>query len=383
MNGKNTAPEFSLYFHIPFCTRKCDYCHFYVLPDKESLHEQLLEALIEEWQTYLPLIQGKTLASIYFGGGTPSLFGPKRIEKLLKLIEEAPLSLSSDLEITLEANPERITPQLVKEYAATGINRMSIGVQSLDAKLLKLLGRLHDPEMAKKAIHTTFENGVSNISIDLMYDLPHQTLQHWEQTLDQVKELPLSHLSLYNLTIEPHTVFFKKRTQLTPALPDSKTSQTMYELAIAKLESYGLEQYEISAFAKPGYFSKHNTGYWTGRPFLGLGPSAFSFWEGKRFRNVAHLNKYHSALKNQQSPVDFEEKLETEAHKRELLVIKLRMKEGVFLPQFESLHGALSSETQTSIQHLIQHDFLCIDNQHLKLTFKGILCYDSIASELI
>lgn len=375
--------EISLYFHIPFCTRKCDYCHFYVLPDKESSQEQLLEGFKWEWERYHSLIQGKKIASIYFGGGTPSLFGPDRIRQVLQLIFDSSILLSDNLEVTLEANPEKITLPLMKAYAEAGINRVSLGIQTLDAELLKMLSRLHSPSTAIQAIEWVFEAGIGNISIDLMYDLPKQTLQHWKNTLDQIQHLPITHLSLYNLTIEPHTMFFKNQAQLKPLLPDDQTSLAMYEMALHQLESNGLAPYEISAFARPGFYSKHNTGYWTGRPFIGFGPSAFSYWEGKRFKNVANLNKYWANLKAGQSPVDFEEQLDPDAHKRELLVIQLRLRSGVNMEEFKKTYGELDWATNNCIEKLIANQLLIMLHGRLCLTHRGILCYDSIASELI
>lgn len=353
------------------------------MPDKESSQEQLLEAFAWEWEKYHSLLQGKKLVSIYFGGGTPSLFGPDRIHRVLQSIYSSSLSISPEIEITLEANPERITLPLMKAYAAAGINRVSIGVQTLDPELLKILSRLHSAKMAIQAIQWVFEAGITNISIDLMYDLPKQTLKKWESTLDQASALPISHLSLYNLTIEPHTMFFRNQTKLKPLLPDEENSLAMYEMAIEKLEGAGLKIYEISAFAKPECYSKHNTGYWTGRPFIGLGPSAFSYWEGKRFRNIANLNRYYQALKTNASPIDFEEELEPYAHRRELLVIQLRLRSGINLTEFEKTNGPLDLETKNNVDRLISNQLLTLNNGKLSLTYRGMLCYDSIASELI
>jgi oxygen-independent coproporphyrinogen-3 oxidase len=381
--GNSPTSEVSLYFHIPFCSRKCDYCHFFVLPDEEKLKEQLLEGFKLEWEQLLPLLKDKTITTIYFGGGTPSLFGPERMGTVLNWIKESINFTHPNIEITLEANPENITLSLMQDYAQVGINRVSIGIQTLDHELLNFLGRLHTPFKALEAVTTTYKAGIENISIDLMYDLPKQTLRHWESTLESIADLPLSHLSLYNLTIEPHTLFFKKEHELKQLIPDEESSLRMYEMAIEKLERRGLQQYEISAFAKPGYHSKHNTGYWTGRHFLGYGPSAFSYWEGSRFRNVAHLGKYLKALKSNLSPVDFREQLDPVPHLRELLVIRLRLRTGVDLSHFEKDHGKLDSETQETIQQLVKDEFLVFDGPVLSLTKRGVLFYDTVAAELI
>jgi len=372
----------SLYFHIPFCKRKCDYCHFYVIPDEENAKQQLEDSFQLEWKLLQPLLSNKRIVTLYFGGGTPSLFGPQRIAALIDLIQNS-CEIHPDAEITLEANPENASMEIMQAYAEAGINRVSIGIQTLDSELLTLLGRLHSPETALNAIHNTFHVGIDNITIDLMYDLPKQTLDHWQTTLTLIQDLPIKHLSLYNLTIEPHTIFFKKHDQLRPFLPNEETSLEMYEMAIERLENRGLHRYEISAFAKPGFESRHNLGYWIGRPFLGLGPSAFSYWEGKRFRNIAHLNRYSQLLKSGQLPRDFEEKLEPDAHLRELFVIHLRLRKGVDCNEFFSNHGSLDTTTQMIVRRLIEEGFLCMNGTHLLLTQKGVLFYDLVASELI
>lgn len=381
--GNPSSKEASLYFHIPFCTRKCEYCHFYVLPDQEPLKNQLLEGFKLEWERMLPFLQDKSITTIYFGGGTPSLFGPDRIRTVLEMVHRSIPFDFSQTEITLEVNPENAQPALMQLYAQAGINRASLGVQTLDPDLLTLLGRLHSPSLAMKAVQDTYQAGITNLSIDLMYDLPRQSLHHWERTLDCIRSLPLSHLSLYNLTIEPHTIFFKKQAELTPLLPNEETSLAMYNSAIERLTSYGLIQYEISAFAKPGFHSKHNTGYWTARPFLGFGPSAFSYWQGKRFRNIAHLSKYCRALKEGLSPIDFEEQLDPAAHLRELFVIQIRLCQGVLQSAFEKHHGALSQETLCTLNNLLEEGFVSQTGDCWKLTKKGILFYDTVAAELI
>ena len=378
----NLSDEISLYFHIPFCTRKCDYCHFYVIPDKELAKQQLEEGFQLEWALLQPILAGRRISTIYFGGGTPSLFSPERISLLIRLIQSN-CEVNPDAEITLEANPENVSLALMQAYGEAGVNRVSIGVQTLDSHLLKLLGRQHGPETAIKAIHTTYQAGIHNISIDLMYDLPHQTLAHWTNTLQELKLLPLHHLSLYNLTFEPHTVFFKKQVELKQSIPSEEVSLAMLETAIVHLEEIGLHRYEISAFAKPGFASKHNTGYWTGRSFLGLGPSAFSYWEGKRFRNIAHLGRYCRMLKQGQLPRDFEELLTPDAQRRELFVIHLRLCEGVDLENFTLKQGPFDQLMLAALDRLIEENYLVQQNGRVLLTQKGVLFYDSVATELI
>lgn len=333
-----------------------------------------MEGLALELKQWTPKIFGKELVSVYFGGGTPSLLGPENIGKILSLI---PHDLKN-AEITLEANPENITKELMQAYADAGINRVSIGIQSFDDALLKALGRVHDAKKAQDAALLTAQAGIENISIDLMYDLPGQTLQAWEYTLNVTQQLPITHLSLYNLVIEPHTPFYKRRKTLQPTLPSEELSLAMYEMAIQKLSI--LKQYEISAFGNP---SKHNTGYWTGRPFLGFGPSAFSYWEGKRFRVVANLNRYIQELRLGKSPVDFEEELPFEGKQRELLAINLRLLSGVNLDVFQKQHGPLNPEMHKILFGLEQQGYLKQQDSIWCLTKKGILFYDTLASEIV
>lgn len=386
MSGREslTGPEqISLYFHVPFCKKKCDYCHFYVIPDKEPYKEQYMEGLKLEWEQSKEELSGKNLCSIYFGGGTPSLLGPKRISQIISWVEESLSMNAKDLEITLEANPEEVTIDLMKEYSHAGINRVSIGVQSFDDLLLHKLSRGHDANKAQAAVNHTYEAGIHNISIDLMYDIPHQTFEQWERTLDTALDLPITHLSLYNLVFEPHTVFYKKKSLLQPFLPKEEISSNMYQAAVEKCHRAGLIQYEISAFQKPGFHSCHNIGYWLGRSFLGLGPSAFSYWNGKRYRNIANLNRYLNLLKKGESPVDFEEQLEGVNKIRELLAVNLRVIEGVDLERFQQTHGVLDAETLTAIDRLQVQGLLRNSTRHLQLTQKGILFYDTVATEII
>jgi oxygen-independent coproporphyrinogen-3 oxidase len=361
----------SLYIHVPFCTKKCPYCHFFVVPDAHSSHTLFLESLKKEWQLLQPLINGKHIVSVYLGGGTPSLLGPQAIQEILSWIE-------CKGEITLEVNPDGVTLEKMAAFKAAGVNRVSLGIQSLDNPLLKTLGRLHSAQKAMEAVHLTSKAGISNITIDLMYEIPGQTLKIWQETLDLLKQLPITHLSLYNLTFEPGAVFYKKKKELSPLLPSPEESLAMLHAACGALHNLGLIRYEISAFAKPGHESKHNTGYWTGRPFLGLGPSAFSFWEGRRFRNVCHLKKWHAMLASGKLPSDFEEKLSPEASAHERLAVRLRMLEGV--PFSEMPTTPLLAQI---LERLQSKGWIEQTESAFRLTEEGLLFYDSVAEEII
>lgn len=374
----------SLYVHVPFCTRKCDYCHFYVLPDRQPLKITLMEGLRLEWERFKPLLTDKRIVTLYFGGGTPYLLGAAAMAEIMSWISSFSTAEENFArEVTLEANPENIETTSLRAYRAAGVNRLSIGLQSLDDHQLATLSRRHSAEKGIKAVEMAFEAGFENISVDLMYDLPGQTLTSWQRTVERAASLPISHLSLYNLTIEPHTVFFKYRETLQTQLPDDEVSKAMYETACFHFETAKLHQYEISAFAKNGFISQHNSGYWTGRPFLGFGPSAFSYWEGRRFRNVANLSKYVQSLRSQNSPIDFSEELSPEASQRELLAIALRLLAGVDLEAFERQHGVLSPACRAILVQLESHGYLHSELNRYRLTRNGILFYDTVATELV
>jgi len=371
-----SADDASLYFHIPFCTKKCPYCHFYVIPNQGRYHPLLSEGLALEWERSLPLLAGKRIVSIYFGGGTPTLFAPDGIGAVLARVRDTAL-LSPDCEITVEANPEEAGKGLFEKLARLGVNRLSIGVQSLDDRSLAVLERSHGAKLAKAAIQEAYGAGLANISIDLMYDLPDQTESSWQYTLNEATALPISHLSLYNLTIEPHTSFYKRRGEL--CLPKPEASLRMLDAAIQAIEKMGLKRYEISAFVKKGMESRHNLGYWTGRPFLGFGPSAFSDWEGERFRNAANLQRYVRSLRKGESPVDFSEKLPYPANLKERLTVRLRLFEGVDL----GLFAPLPSETRAVLERWAGEGHLIEQGARIRLSERGALFYDTLAAELI
>ncbi len=358
----------SLYFHVPFCNKKCPYCHFYVIPNQAPQVALYMSALEREWLQKRPLLQNKEPVSIYFGGGTPALLPPSELKRILTRVPH-----QESCEITLEANPENLTQELLAEFREAGVNRLSIGVQSFSDKLLKRLRRTHSAQDAIRAVENAHAAGFSNISIDLMYDLPTQGLSEWEETVIQAAKLPISHLSLYNLTIEPHTLFFKQRKTLEPLTPSRDESLAMYDLAVDIFKRSGLEQYEISAFARDKKHSIHNSGYWTGRSFLGLGPSAFSYWENERFQNISNLHKYSKSLEEDKDPADFREKLSDEARSRESLVLQLRLHKGVQLEEAPSME----------LNILIESGLIAHHENQIRLTPRGIRLYDTVASELI
>jgi len=360
--------DISLYFHIPFCTKKCPYCHFYVVPNRPIFHDILQEGLALEWERQKKLLRGHRIVSLYFGGGTPTLMHRDEIETILKLCTPLP-----DCEITIEANPENSSLDYFQALKKMGITRMSFGVQSLDDRSLTILGRSHSAKEAKNAIGMARLAGIENISIDLMYDLPEQDEDSWSYTLDQIQDLPIQHISLYNLTIEPHTSFYKRKLRL----PRPDTSLRLLSKAIKTFEALGFERYEISAFAKPGFRSKHNLGYWMFRPFLGFGPSAFSYWHGERFQNTPNIQRYLKALREDKSPVHFRETLSFPHNLKEQIAVGLRLSSGCMIPE------KTPQETRDTLTMLQEKGFLAQNDQIVQLTEKGKLFYDTVAAEIV
>ncbi len=365
----------SLYFHFPFCTRKCPYCHFFVLPADTKKASLLKEALLQEFEYRLPLFEKDLIVSIYFGGGTPSLY-PEIIATLLKKCKN--LHLAPSLEVTVEANPEHICCSLIDRLKEIGVNRLSIGIQSFDDHLLQVLGRHHNAKEGIQAIELTYARGLENISIDLMSEIPFQTLESFKNSLAHLSFLPISHLSLYNLTFEKQTVFFKKKSTLRPHLPSNEEGLEMLEMALKKLEEMELTRYEISAFAKEGYESTHNIGYWTYRHSIGMGPSAFSYFQGRRFQNVPHLERYLKKVANKEDPTHFNEHLSGIKALHERLAIGLRLLSGIDLSSF-----SLYKETLFEIASLIKEGFLEKKESSICLTKQGLLFYDSVAERLV
>lgn len=359
----------SLYIHYPFCRKKCPYCHFFVLGYQEDMEERWAQALLKEWDIRSSFFEGRELVSCYFGGGTPFLLGLPYFEKLLSLLPKG-------IEITVEMNPEDLSKEKLRALHSLGVNRLSIGVQSFDDDLLKILGRNHSKDRARETVELAYEVGFKNITIDLMYDIPTQGVEPFKRSLEIASKLPITHLSLYNLTIEPHTAFHRKKKLLEKKLPSDEESLTMLQEAIRLFDQGEWERYEISAFSKKGFRSQHNLGYWQGREFLGLGPSAFSYLGGSRIQNFPNFPKYEEAISQNREPVGFSETLPYPASQNELIAVGIRVKEGVCIKDpYPSLEEKLLS--------LLKEKLIHQNGEVYSLTEKGMLFYDEVAMQLI
>lgn len=319
-----------IYIHIPFCASRCIYCDFYSTTAGDRTL-QYVEALCREIQERRDFFSPEeTIRTIYIGGGTPSQLSPKEIRTLFDCLAQN-FQLQQVSEITLEANPEDLTPQFIQELSGqTPVNRISMGVQSFVDKELTLLRRRHDSHRPEEAIRLLRANGIRNISIDLMYGLPGQTLDTWERSVRKAVSLEVDHLSAYCLSVEEGTVLKQKVDAGTLSVASEETLLKMAARLRSLLEEAEFEQYEISNYARPDMYSRHNSSYWSGEAYLGLGPGAHSF-DGRRCRswNAADLHTYLSGNRNPETELLSETDLYNEA-----IMLRLRTRQGLSLPEF-------------------------------------------------
>ena len=369
----------AIYFHVPFCKQACHYCNFHFstsLKHKDALLTAMKKELIMR-KAELPVDH---LQSIYFGGGTPSILTHQNVDELLSAVAQH-YSFCDDIEITLEMNPDDCDIKYLKKIKAAGVNRLSIGVQSFIERDLKQMNRVHSAEEALSAIEkvaTTF----TNYSLDLIYGMPDSSLSEWERNLATALSFSPPHLSSYALTVEPKTVLAKHVNSGGIRLLAEEEVARQFDYMVNALTEAAYVHYELSSFGKPGYFSKNNTAYWEGKPYLGIGPSAHSFYNQQRSWNSANNPKYLTAIKNGQLPIERENLSEVDQY-NEYVMTGLRTIRGVDLLYIQSRFGdrfARLFEAQVE-QHLLKQN-LYWDGDVVKVTKKARFLVDGIASDL-
>jgi oxygen-independent coproporphyrinogen-3 oxidase len=365
----------TLYIHIPFCGRKCFYCSFVVSIGQEHRIGLYIDCLEQETRRY----KGSAVQSIYIGGGTPTLMEDAHLGRLFDIIHEN-FRFSPGIEWTIESNPEGLTSSKLALIKQAGVNRVSLGVQSLQDKYLKYLGRNHDALAAVRAYHQLREAGYDNVNVDLMFLFPGQTADELSDDISDVIRLGSEHLSLYTLTIEKNSRFYARDVQLQ----DGDEQARRYLLVRELLGAAGFEQYEISNFAKPGKISRHNMHYWQGGEYVGLGLGAHSYINLRRSWNVSQLTDY---IKRAQKGTPFEdgfEELTLSAQFKENILFGLRMNRGVDIHEIEKgLNCSLTDEDRAKLKQFIEHGLLVEENNRLKTTSKGRLVLDEICARLI
>ena len=371
-----------LYIHIPFCKSKCGYCGFYSLPSVK-LKEQFLEALGKEIVLRKDYLDGKTINTIYFGGGTPSLLSVTEIDDLLHRIN-GHYPVASNAEITLEANPDTLSPEYLEGLQNLGVNRLSIGIQSFFDNDLQSLSRRHDANHARQCLDWAKHAGFSNISIDLIYGLPTSDTEQWNRNLDLFFELGLPHLSAYALTLEPNSIL-TKQIDLGKARPVIEEDALRdYDILCRRAAENGYLHYEISNFCRSGMHSKHNASYWFGMPYAGFGPSAHSFDGTSRQWNVSSVEKYCTRVpESVEGPVFEKEQLTLEQRYDEYVMLRLRTHWGIDLKYMKREMGErFSSYCEQHAQPLVAQGRLTQTREFLYLTDAQMLFADGVAEEL-
>lgn len=369
-----------IYLHIPFCKQACHYCDFHFSTNQNN-KARVLKSLATELELQRRYLDGAEVKTIYFGGGTPSLLSGNELDQLLDGVRKN-FNVPSDAEITVEANPDDLTRHRLLDFKNSGINRLSIGIQSFDDAILKYLNRAHDSAMVMKSFFDAREIGFQNISIDLIYAIPDQDPQTWQRNINQVIALGPEHVSAYSLTIEPKTVFGKwSAQQKIKEVEDDVAAQQLLTL-INSLERGAYDHYEVSNFSKPGFISKHNSSYWTSEKYLGIGPSAHSYNGHSRQYNVSNNYDYAKAIEGHKIPATVES-LTREDKINDFLLTTLRTSWGSDL---NFLRDVLQYDILQShgiyIQDLVKNRFATVDNNILALTRSGRLLADKIASDL-
>lgn len=365
-----------LYIHIPFCLSKCAYCDFYSVTQTEKM-PPFIRSLRQEMSLYRGLFD--PFDTIYLGGGTPSLLGIDQIETILNAIY-ATFTIADDAEITCEANPGDLTPEVSRALRSAGINRLTIGVQSFDNGVLTFLGRRHDTAGATAAIENARKAGFENIGLDLIYGVPGQELRSWLETLKSALSFSPEHLSCYQLTLEPSTPLGEKYRSGAVALPDDDLLYEFFMETSRTLEEAGYIHYEVSNFARgTEWTSRHNSKYWNHTPYLGLGPAAHSFSGTRRWWNCRSLDRYIEIADRGIPPIGGSELLTREQLRLERLYLGLRTREGIDLEDFAKRHGCdLLQRKDRVLPQLIEDGLLEISTNHLRPTLRGLAVSDSL-----
>ena len=367
--------ESLLYIHVPFCQRLCGYCDFYKTISLKQL-PLYPDALLAEARARAGELAGTTLRTIYLGGGTPSLFTPEEVGKILCGVADV-WDTSQVAEITLEANPDDLSAERLEGYRKVGVNRLSIGIQSFDDEQLRFMNRRHDAATARRAVEAARRAGFDNISIDLIYGVPCGGSEVWQRNIEEAIALNPEHISAYHLTIEEGTVFGKRGVQPI----EEERSEEEYLLLHRLLTEAGYDHYEISNFARQGCRSQHNSGYWRGVPYVGLGPGAHSFDGAGRSWNLPNLTRY---IANPTDPdLRESEVLTAEEQAEELIMVGLRTREGIDLQTIEQRFGAeRASYTARVAEQFVASGVLIREGSRLRFDAEHWLVSDAVISEL-
>jgi len=367
-----------LYLHIPFCDTKCIYCDFYSITN-HSRKGEFIASLIREIEVQSELVKDKSFDTIFFGGGTPSLLTHDNFQLIFDTLHQH-YNISPQSEITIEANPGTLDRNKLNEFKRLPINRISFGVQSFIDSELKFLTRIHSAEHAIESIKSAQDAGFENINLDLIFALPHQTLENWNYNLEKAVSLGTKHISAYSLIFEEgiflNMLLHKNRVRKA----DEDLERDMYEFTMAFLPQHGFNQYEISNYAKDGFECRHNLKYWEYYDYISFGPSASSFVNGKRWTNVRDINKYIELINRNQRAADFSEDIDKNTSITEYIFLGLRSK-GIDTREFKlKFNENFEEKYKDAIEVLLKSDFATLNNSNLKMTRKGYALCDEIVA---
>lgn len=379
-----------LYIHIPFCVKKCHYCDFASYANASCFISDYISLLISEASWMSEAVSCASFTSIYVGGGTPSLIPPHEWKRLFEGLSSI-LDLSKVKEFTAEGNPDSISSQWLDAVISTGVNRISLGMQSSVDSELKTLGRIHSQTQTEKAVRLVHDSGIVNLNLDLMFGFPGQTPESWKNTLSCALTFDPEHISAYGLIPEEGTVMYDRIRSGAVTLPDENIERSMYDLAKMKLRQAGFVQYEISNFSKPGYACQHNIGYWNHTPYLGIGCSAASMlpagtspFSCMRFTNPRDLASYKALVENRDSALREQENVSAAEARFETMMLGLRMVSGVSEEHFYRLHGiSLEDCYGAKLRQQEKLGFVKHENASWKLTDKGMDCQNAVLVELM
>lgn len=368
-----------IYIHIPFCSSKCIYCGFYSVANTK-LKADYLEALHQEINLRKTYLEGTTVKTLYFGGGTPSLLSIAELKEILEQLQES-FDLRNVEEITLEANPEQLTPAYSQGLRDIGINRLSIGVQSFQDSILQFMGRRHTAQEAIAAVHNASDAGFDNISIDLIYGVNERNDEQWRQEVETALTLPIQHLSCYALTSEENSILYKQIKNQKHDPVDDEQAARQYGILLEMLKDTPIQHYEVSNFARAGYESKHNSAYWNHTPYLGLGPAAHSFNGNSRQWNAANLRQYCRDIRSGEF-FEGAEDLEEKDIYNEQILLGLRTRTGLSLKTIAERYGkARANDLLQYFEHHVPNSRYEKIGDTLRLTPEGLWFADGIAED--
>ncbi len=364
--------KLGIYIHIPFCVSKCNYCDFYSIKWDESTERKFIKCALEEIKMYNALNKRYSVDTIYIGGGTPSIIKDKNIYKIINEIYKS-FDIDDDLELSIEANPNSLTKEKLKNYRQFKINRVSIGIQSLDNKILKTIGRIHNCEEAVRAIKMTQDAGFENMNTDIMFNISGQTISNVLLTIKEIIKLEVPHISFYSLKVEKNTPFFNMINNNELNMPDESLEREMYYMGRKEMESNNIYQYEISNFSRKGFECKHNLRYWTHKPYIGIGPAAHSYIEDTRFNNVDNINKYFDYIKSNKKAIVNRKTIDNKEKMFEYLILRLRLTKGFSSNDFyRTFKINFLDAYKDIIEELETFKLIKISKDNIRLTKKGI-----------